>query len=219
MKTLDTKLGVVLDERDGSNKKSSHVSARQIIGYIYAVLHSGEYRRKYAENLRIDFPRIPIPNVRDLFRDLSGMGGELMALHLLEFPHVDKLITTYTGPRSAEVCRVGWSSDTVWLNAGKTNAREGHRAIKPGTIGFQGVPEEVWDFHIGGFQVCHKWLKDRKGRTLSDEEIAHYQKIVVALNETIRIMAEIDDVIKAHGGWPDAFQTGSEADEARRGTG
>ena len=69
-------------------------------------------------------------------------------------------------------------------------------------------PQEVWDFHIGGYQVCHKWLKDRKGRTLSDEDVAHYQKIVVALNETIRIMAEIDEVIEAHGGWPEAFQTG-----------
>ena len=99
-----------------------------------------------------------------------------------------------------------------------TNAREGHRATKPGTIGFKGVPEEVWDFHIGGYQVCHKWLKDRKGRTLSDEDIGHYQKIVVALNETIRIMAEIDEVIEAHGGWPDAFETGSEADAASEGT-
>ena len=80
------------------------------------------------------------------------------------------------------------------------------------------MPEEVWDFHIGGYQVCHKWLKDRKGRTLSDEDIGHYQKIVVAQNETIRIMAEIDEVIEAHGGWPDAFQTGSVADAASEPT-
>ena len=114
--------------------------------------------------------------------------------------------------------RVGWSDGTVWLDASKTSAREGHRATKPGTTGFQGVPEEVWDFQIGGYQVCHKWLKDRKGRTLSDEDIAHYQKIVVALSETIRIMAEIDEVIEAHGGWPDAFQTESEANAASEGT-
>ena len=113
----------------------------------------------------------------------------------------------YTGPKNPKSDRVGWSDDTVWLDAGKTNAREGHRATKPGTIGFHGVPEEVWDFHIGGYQVCHKWLKDRKGRTLSDEDVAHYQKIVVALNETIRIMGEIDEVIEEHGGWPDAFAT------------
>ena len=71
--------------------------------------------------------------------------------------------------------------------------------------GFQGVSEGVWNFHIGGYQVCHKWLKDRKGRTLSDDDKAHYQKIVVALNETIRLMREIDAVIDQHGGWPGAF--------------
>ena len=74
----------------------------------------------------------------------------------------------------------------------------------------------MWDFHFGGYQVCYKWLKDRKGRTLSDEDIAHYQKIVVTLNETIRIMAEIDEVIEAHGGWPAAFRTGKEAGAASR---
>ena len=70
------------------------------------------------------------------------------------------------------------------------------------TAGFRGVPEAVWNFHIGGYQVCEKWLKDRKGRTLSAENIEHYQRVVVALNETIRIMGEIDAVIGAHGGWP-----------------
>jgi len=72
----------------------------------------------------------------------------------------------------------------------------------------------VWTFHIGGYQVCDKWLKDRKGRTLSRDDIAHYQKIVVALAETIRLMKEIDEVIEAHGGWPGAFQAG----EKRRAT-
>ena len=75
-------------------------------------------------------------------------------------------------------------------------------------LGFRGVPEDVWNFHIGGYQVCEKWLKDRKGRTLSKDDIAHYQKIVVALAETIRLMEEIDEVIEQHGGWPGAFQTG-----------
>ena len=64
------------------------------------------------------------------------------------------------------------------------------------------MPEPVWNFHIGGYQVCEKWLKDRKGRTLSAEEIEHYQRVVVALNETIRVMGEIDAVIEDHGGWP-----------------
>ena len=102
----------------------------------------------------------------------------------------------------------GWITPSGSTPLQRRRPVEGHGATKPGTIGFQGVPEDVWNFHIGGYQVCHKWLKDRKGRTLSDEDVAHYQKIVVALNETIRIMAEIDEVIEAHGGWPEAFQTG-----------
>ena len=71
------------------------------------------------------------------------------------------------------------------------------------------MAEAVWNFHIGGYQVCEKWLKDRKGRTLSKDDIAHYQKIVVALAETIRLTKEIDQVIEAHRGWPGAFQTGA----------
>ena len=78
---------------------------------------------------------------------------------------------------------------------------------KKRTYGFRGVPEEVWNFHIGGYQVCEKWLKDRKGRTLTADDITHYHRIVIALHETIRIMREIDEVIEAHGGWPGAFAT------------
>ena len=158
---------------------------------------------------------MPIPQSTGLFRALAGHGRELVELHLVESPKRDNFISTYTGPKSPEVGRVGWSDDTVWLDAGKTSAREGRRATKPGTIGFQGVPERVWDFHIGGYQVCHKWLKDRKGRTLSNKDIAHYQKIVVALNETVRIMAEIDEVIETHSGWPGAFHTASWPAEKR----
>ena len=183
-----------------------------VLSYIHAVFHSPSYRQRYEEHLKLDFPRVPLPGGGPLFQDLVKLGQEILALHLLECTQVGKAITVYGGPRNPVVGRVGWSDDIVWLDAGKTNARNGHRATKPGTIGFQGVPEEVWDFHIGGYQVCHKWLKDRKNRTLSDKDIAHYQKIIVALKETIRIMAEIDEVIEAHGGWPDAFWTGSKAD-------
>ena len=193
-------------------------TAHDILHYIYAVLHSPAYRDRYGESLKREFPRIPIPGSADLFSALAKLGDELVALHLLETSKLSSLITNYTGPKDPEVGRVGWSDGTAWLDAGKTNAREGHRATKPGTTGFNGVPEQVWDFHIGGYQVCYKWLKDRKGRTLSDEDVAHYQKIVVALSETVRIMAEIDEAIEARGGWPDAFQTRSETDAASEGT-
>ena len=189
-----------------------------VLAYIYAVFHSPRYRNDYEAQLKLDFPRVPLPGNVGLFRKLAEAGQDLLALHLLESPKLSKPITSYAGPRDPEVGRVGWSDGTVWLDAGKTIAREGHRATKSGSIGFQGVPEEVWGFNIGGYQVCHKWLKDRKGRTLSGGDVAHYQKIVVALNETIRIMAEIDYVIESHGDWPDAFQTGSEAGAASEGT-
>ena len=204
---------------DGRGDLRKAFGPEDVLAWIYAVFHSPDYRGHYEAQLKLDFPRVPLPGSVDLFRRLAEAGHHLLALHLLESPKLDKPITTYTGPKNPEVGRVGWSNGTVWLDAGKTNAREGHRATKPGTICLRGVPEEVWDFHIGGYQVCHKWLKDRKGRTLSDEDVAHYQKIVVALYRTIRIMAKIDEVIEAHGGWPDAFHTGSEADEARRGAG
>lgn len=86
--------------------------------------------------------------------------------------------------------------------------KDGRVAINSSSS-FEGVPEEVWKFHIGGYQVCHKWLKDRKGRSLSDEDILHYCKIVTALNETIRLMRQIDEVINDHGGWPGAFASAS----------
>ena len=175
----------------------------QFFQYIYAILHSPRYRVLYGELLKIEFPRIPLLAHHELFSDVARLGGELVSLHLMESPKLDHVITTYTGPKKAEVERVGWSDDTVWLDAAAT--KKGHPATA-GTIGFRGVPEAVWSFRVGGYQVCEKWLKDRKGRTLSKDDIAHYQKIVVALAETIRLMKEIDEAIEAHGGWPAAFQ-------------
>ena len=199
----------------GSGDLRADYGPKDLFDWIYAVLHSESYRTRYAEFLKSDFARVPLPQSTGLFRALAGHGRDLIELHLLESPKRDKFISTYTGPRNPKVGRVGWSDGTVWLDAGKTSAREGHRATKSGTIGFHSVPEEVWDFHIGGYQVCHKWLKDRKGRTLSNEDVAHYQKIIVALNETIRIMVEIDEVIETYGGWPDAFHMASGLDEKR----
>jgi hypothetical protein len=175
------------------------LTPEDIFHYIYAVFHSPGYRSRYAEFLKIDFPRLPLTGSIDLFRALAKLGSELTALHLLESPKLDKPRTKFIGS-SREVVKVGWVDDTVWINAGGKKA-----ATTPGTSGFQGVPEAVWNFHIGGYQVCEKWLKDRKGRTLSDDDIAHYHKIVIALSETIRLMAEIDQVINQHGGWPGAF--------------
>jgi hypothetical protein len=155
------------------------------------------------------FPRIPLPSNFELLLDLMDHGEELVTLHLMESPTLEHWITTFVGPKTPEVRRVGWSLDTVWLDAAATKK---DKPATPGTIGFRGVPEAVWNFHIGGYQVCEKWLKDRKGRTLSEDDIAHYQKIIVALAETLRLMKEIDEIIEAHGGWPGAFQSAESAD-------
>lgn len=170
-------------------------------GYIYALLHSPEYRRLYGNALRDSYPRIPIARNRELFRALARIGDELTSLHLLESPKLAQPITEFIGTEK-EVTKVGYSNNTVWINASGTRSN-----TTAGTSGFRGVPAGVWNFHIGGYQVCEKWLKDRKGRTLTDEDIAHYHKVVIALTETIRLMAEIDEVIDQHGGWPGAFQT------------
>ena len=201
---------------DGRGDLGETFGPEDTLAWIYAVFHSPEYRARYEAHLKLDFPRVPLPGGTSLFQQLTSAGHELLSLHLLESPALNDAITDYAGPKNPKVGRVGWSEGTVWLDAVRTNAREGHRATKPGRFGFHGVPEEVWDFHIGGYQVCHKWLKDRKGRRLSDGDVAHYQRIVVAVNETIRIMAEIDEVIDTHGGWPDAFHASGPAENRPR---
>jgi len=194
--------------RKAAGTYAAKLTPEDIFHYGYAVFHSPSYRSRYEEFLKIDFPRLPLPGCKDLFHSLAPLGEKLVALHLLESPALDQFITTYVGPPQPEVSRVRWLEGTVWLDAAAI--KKGQPAT-PGSMGFKGVPEEVWNFHIGGYQVCEKWLKDRKGRRLSDEDIAHYQKIVVALKETIRLMGEIDEVIERHGGWPGAFVTGAAA--------
>lgn len=165
------------------------LTPEDIFHYAYAVFHSPGYRSRYAEFLKIDFPRLPLTGNLELFRALARLGGELTSLHLLESPKLAQPITEFTGGRNPEIEKPTWSNNTVWVD-------------KAQTTGFRGVREAVWNFHIGGYQVCEKWLKDRKGRTLTKDDLAHYQKIIVALSETIRLMKEIDEVIEEHGGWP-----------------
>jgi len=189
IKTLASRLKLPL----GSNGLPAGLTPEDIFHYAYAVFHSPGYRSRYAEFLKIDFPRLPLTGNLELFRALGRLGGELVALHLLESPKVNDFITRFEGQGDNGIPKKPTYQDgAVWINP---------------TQRFEGVPEVVWNFHIGGYQVCEKWLKDRKGRTLSLDDIVHYQRVVVALNETIRLMREIDQVIDQHGGWPGAFQT------------
>jgi type I restriction-modification system DNA methylase subunit len=151
--------------------------------YIYAVLYFPRYRIRYAEFLKIDFPRIPLTSDETLFRQLAAYGEELTALHLMQSSKLNNLITHFEG------------NGNQMVDAGHPKYLNGKVIINKKGDGFTGVPEEVWNFYVGGYQVCQKWLKDRKGRTLSQEDITHYQRIIVALQETIRLMQQIDEAI------------------------
>lgn len=155
----------------------------QILDYIYAVLHSPSYREKYREFLKIDFPRVPYPRDRESFLALVALGGELRALHLLESSKVEDFMTSYPIAGDNVVESVKYVDEKVFTNT---------------TQFFGGVPESVWVHPIGGYMPAQKWLKDRKGRTLTNDDIMHYQRMIVALSETARVMSEIDTIFLAH---------------------
>ena len=169
-----------------------------ILDYIYAVLHSPTYRETYKEFLKIDFPRVPYPTDIVKFWELVDLGGQLRQLHLLESETVENYITQYPE-----------DGDNI---VGKPKYIERYMVDEDNTVThndppypmgrvyindmqyFDNVPETAWNFYIGGYQPAQKWLKDRKERELSFEDILHYQKMIVALFETDRIMKEIDKI-------------------------
>ncbi len=150
-----------------------------IFDYIYANLHSPTYRDKYKEFLRIDFPRVPYPKDKNQFQALVAFGKELRLLHLLESPKINKFITIYPEDGSNVIEKVEYKNGKVFVNAKQY---------------FGNVPEIAWNFYVGGYQPAQKWLKDREDRTLTNEDIEHYQKMIVALTETDKIMKEIDQI-------------------------
>jgi len=161
-----------------------------ILDYIYAVLHSPTYREKYKEFLKIDFPRVPYPKDQQTFWQLVKLGGELRQIHLLESPTVEQYITTYPQDGDNTINRRITKKD---FEIHENNPETGRVRIND-TQYFDNVPKIAWEFYIGGYQPAQKWLKDRKGRTLTFEDILHYQKIIVALFETDRIMTQIDKI-------------------------
>ncbi|MGB4849145.1 MAG: type ISP restriction/modification enzyme, partial [Saprospiraceae bacterium] len=179
--TIVNKISEILDLSFTNEKElNDHTFAPiDILDYIYGVLHSPTYREKYIEFLKIDFPRIPYPKDKDTFWALVKLGGELRQIHLLESPVVSKFITRYPVDGDNIVTKVKYLDGNVYINDQQY---------------FSGVPDVAWNFYIGGYQPAQKWLKDRKDRTLEFEDILHYQKIIVALTETDRIMKEIDKI-------------------------
>ncbi len=177
---------------DGKGDRRQTFGPEDVFAYLYAIFHAPTYRERYAEFLKIDFPRLPLTSNAELFRALCALGDELVRLHLLEgeiqpftrYPVKGNNVVEsvrYTDPQP------DGTPGRVWINK---------------TQYFEDVPPEAWAFHIGGYQVCQKWLKDRKGRALSYDDQRHYQQMVAALAATIRLMEEIDAAIEEHGGWP-----------------
>ena len=161
-----------------------------ILDYIYAVLHSPTYRDKYKEFLKIDFPRVPYPKDQNTFWQLVKLGSQIREIHLLESPKVEDYITSYpkggSNKITTKVSKKDWELfdeekqlGRIWINEEQY---------------FDNIPLIAWEFYVGGYQPAQKWLKDRRERTLESDDIFHYQKIIVALSETHRIMQEINKI-------------------------
>ena len=159
-------------------------SPEDIFHYTYAILHAPAYREQYAEFLRIDFPRIPFTSDSALFAELAELGGRLVALHLLTSPELDPPTCRFEGDGDAQVARTkakGFRYDS-----------DGQRQYINQTQYFGPVPSEVYDSRIGGYQVCDKWLKDRKDRRLELDDIRTYCRLVTAIGRTLALQKQMD---------------------------
>jgi len=163
--------------------KKKDLSPENLLSYVYAVVYAPSYRRKYAEFLKTDFPRVPFTSDAKLFAKVAVLGQRLADLHLLRSMELDPPMAKFHGDGDNKVAtgktglRYEDAKKRVWINASQH---------------FAPVPPEVWAYHVGGYQVAEKWLKDRRGRHLTLDEVRTYCRIVTALHHTICIQREID---------------------------
>jgi predicted helicase len=156
----------------------------QVFHYVYAVLYAPTYRRRYAEFLRTDFPRVPFTADAALFRQLAGLGQRLTALHLLTSPEHNPPACRFEGKGDSRVGR--------GRRAGlRYDAAQQRVHVNP-TQFFAPVPDPVWSYRVGGYQVCEKWLQDRQERRLDLDDIRTYCRIVTALGLTLDIQQDLD---------------------------
>lgn len=179
------------------NNQTAEKQTEKVFAYIYAILHASSYRNRYAEFLKGDFPRIPITSDQRLFARLTKLGSELIEIHTMEktLPR----ITKYDVPGTNEVEKVKFEPH---IPISRKNEPTTGQVFINKEQWFDNVPVAVWNMHIGGYRVAEKWLKDRKGRCLSHDDIMHYHNIVAALSRTLEIQSEIDQAIEGSGGWP-----------------
>jgi hypothetical protein len=179
-------------------RKRHSNSDQEIFDYIVGVLGSVAYCNRYASLLKIDFPRVPIPKANALFAKVSVLGSRLISLQLLE----EKIALTeqpkYFGSKEVVVGKVAHIDDVLWIDSSAKDP-------EVGTSGFSGVSEDVFRFELGGYQICEKWFKDRRGKSLSQVERDHARKMLASISKIIAIQVEIDELIEGHGGFPEAF--------------
>ena len=167
---------------------NSHITTpEQIFDYIYGVLHTPSYREKYKEFLKIDFPCIPYPENKEEFERIVSIGNKLRKLHLMEEIPPQATCFDIEGDNAVSEIRLEKEiPDQVGEDiSGKVYINK--------TQYFGNVPELAWNFYIGGYQPAQKWLKDRKNRTLTYDDISHYRKIIAILIETHKLMQELDE--------------------------
>lgn len=159
------------------NKVVGETAPENILDYIYAVLHSPTYRKKYNEFLKKDFPRVPYPDNKETFWSLVKIGEKLRNLHLMTDESVNNYITTYNESGTDIVDKIIYKNENVYINENQY---------------FGNIKKDIWEYYVGGYQPAQKYLKDRRGRKLSLNEIDQYQRIIKVLSETIKIVNEID---------------------------
>lgn len=212
---------------DGRGNLKKTFGPEDIFHYAYAIFHAPGYRERYAEFLKLDFARLPLTQDKILFKRLIDCGQKLISLHTMkEFSGFSDVDVSFDVPGSNVVEQVVYVPPKA-VTAAKAKAARARKAessdesaedeeekkpsLPAGPTGrvyinaqqyFEGVLPVVWEFRIGGYQVCAKWLKDRKGRALEHDDIEHYQRTISALLETRTLMAQIDSLIADHGGWP-----------------
>lgn len=186
---------MVFDEQESYGKKpnispiifeklekafNNRPSPEEIFYYIYGIFYSNIYRETYAEFLKIDFPRVPFTADYELFKEISKLGNRLADLHLLKAPALDALVAKYRGSSTNDrIEKISYNKDKqrIYINKEKY---------------FEGITPKVWNFHIGGYQVLQKYLKDRKGRDMDTSE--HFCRIATALRKTLDIQKKIDSI-------------------------
>jgi predicted helicase len=177
-----------------NSSRKNTFGPRDLFHYIYAQFHSAEYRRRYADWLRIDFPRVFIPATATLFWQLSRLGVALVTAHAPAETVVGK-VPNFEKPELKKI-ESGYPKFIT------------DRILLHDQLSIDEVSADIWEFNVGGHQVCRKWWRDRRGRVATAHDISDYRQLVDGVHNTIEIISQVDQCIESQGGWPRAFPQG-----------